>query len=185
MGLPSSLARVQDLRSASVRCYKLLQGEAGSPPELPRVGAWPKFDLERRPVRRSRAVIIEGKCSLFESTKRALVVGTVVAAGVGIAATPAHAAFDKKVCAVGTFASSCSTGYIPFHSSQHWVRYEVDARGCAADWSVTDTNGWQVGGGHVSINNKAAGTIYNLNGSYKLTITNTCYPTGGIIANYT
>ncbi|GIG55970.1 hypothetical protein Lfu02_03420 [Longispora fulva] len=110
---------------------------------------------------------------------------TATVATLGLTASPAQAAFDTAYCRV--HFTSCRSGDITSHSSQHWIRYWMGSGSlCGADWRIVDgDNGAVVASGSVPQNATAAGTIYGLHGRYHMTIVNGCTGADGWLRNYT
>ena len=105
----------------------------------------------------------------------------------GLAAAPAHAAYNQDTCHVGPFQTLCKTADIPAHSTQHWIRFAAYAACDHTNFRVVDSaNGNVV----YYVNDVGAGiyldpyTVYGLYSSYHVTVYNSCLGSYGWIANY-
>ena len=104
-----------------------------------------------------------------------------------VAPTQAQAANESKSCEVA--ATSCSTGSISPNALNHYVNVDVSTSfACSSDWAVYDTVlNVRVANGHVgrdAVGSALIGSLsHPLTNKYKLTLSNTCWDTDGVISN--
>lgn len=128
--------------------------------------------------------------SRFKHGRKSWLFGAVVAtmlSGVAVfgAASPAAAAFDRVRCNINPITGIEEDAYctpIEAHSSQHWVKIDVQQLARYTEWWLTDLNtGAVVGHGVGDARNR---TIYGLYGKrYQLHVHG--YGTNAMATNYT